>query len=55
MTRRTKVVATLGPAIMLAISPALIDPPWKLMVSRIRRRTGCASAVNTASYVSNGC
>src|ERR1700730_17324738 len=38
---------------MLAISPAVIDPPWKCSVTRIRRRTGWASAVNTASYASS--
>jgi len=28
---------------------AIIDPPSKFRVSSIRRRTGCARAVNTAS------
>jgi hypothetical protein len=32
-----------------AISPAVIDPPWKYTVIKMRRRAGCASAVNTAS------
>src|SRR5262249_1584830 len=35
-----------------AISPAVIDPPSKCKVTRIRRRTGCASAVKTAWYAS---
>src|SRR5262249_50914878 len=35
-----------------AIWPAVIDPPSKFSVSRIRRRAGWASAVNTASYAS---
>ena len=31
------------------LSPALIAPPSKFIVRRMRRRAGCASAVNTAS------
>src|SRR5438552_270865 len=35
-----------------AIWPAVIDPPSKFSVSRILRRAGWASAVNTTSYAS---